>query len=296
MNFADVNAGVADLRHAVNTQVQKNAFKEIGTRGPAGTADEAGFLRLVAWSYAFLFERGRIVIPFLLQIPGKDPVTAESHNKTRKVVQTLRTWLFHTLDADSDQDLKTGRAASEWFLRRCQTTSPQKTADWNVAFDSLCQEITGLATYCTAMVSEIAGDSERAELQFGALRLRITREMQPFEYDQFVEDAATRLGEKINAKGFRERRLTDWRKFVTSLPDDADLKVEMQRIIDGEVFLHFRSRLPITSEELIHAFGLNSGKDVLFALEMSRHLNENGVISKESLLSELSGILTRAEE
>ena len=40
---------------------------ETGVGGPAGTADEAAFLRLTAWSFAILFEQGRITIPFLLQ-------------------------------------------------------------------------------------------------------------------------------------------------------------------------------------------------------------------------------------
>ena len=291
MNFADVNAAVGDLRHAVNTQVEQNAFKDIGTRGPAGTADEAGFLRLVSWSYAFLYERGRIVIPFLLQLPGQDAVAAQEHIKTRKSVQTLRTWFFHGLDADSDRDFEIGRAASDWFLTHCKTTSPQKPGDWTKAFADMCEAVSQVAAHCTSLISDIAADTERAHLQFGALRLRIRRDWQAFEYDQFVEDAATRLGERIDAKGFRERRLGDWRKFVSTLPEDADLRAEMQRVIDGEVFVHFRSRLSITSEELIEAFALKPGQDVLFGLEMARHLNSIGVVDKTVLLEQLSIVL-----
>jgi hypothetical protein len=294
MNFADVNAAVGDLRHAVNTQVEQNAFKDIGTRGPAGAADEAGFLRLVSWSYAFLYERGRIVIPFLLQLSGQDAVAAQEHIKTRKAVQTLRTWFFHGLDADSDRDFEIGRAASDWFLTHCQTTSPQKPGDWTKAFVNMCEQVRQVAAHCTSLISTIAADSERAHLQFGALRLKIRRDWQAFEYDQFVEDAATRLGERIDAKGFRERRLADWRKFLLTLPDDADLKGEMQRVIEGEVFVHFRSRLPITSEELIETLALTPGKDVLFGLEMARHLNSIGVTDKDVLLKQLSNALNAA--
>ena len=296
MNFADVNAAVADFRHAVNTQVEKNVLKDIGTRGPAGAGDEAGFLRLVAWSYAFLYERGRIVIPYLLQLPGQDVVVVQRHSRTRKSVQTLRTWFFHGLDSESDRDLEIAKAASEWFLTHCKTTSPQKTGDWDRAFSALCEQVVHIAIHCTTLISDIAGDPERMELQFGALRLRIKRDWQAFEYDQFVEDAATRLGERIEAKGFRERRLADWRKFLATLPEDADLRAEMQRVIDGEVFLHFRSRLPITSEELIQTFALTPGKDVLFGLEMARHLDSIGIIGRELLVEQLSIALNRANE
>jgi hypothetical protein len=155
----------------------------------------------------------------------------------------------------------------------------------------MCEAVSQVAAHCTSLISDIAADTERAHLQFGALRLRIRRDWQAFEYDQFVEDAATRLGERIDAKGFRERRLGDWRKFVSTLPEDADLRAEMQRVIDGEVFVHFRSRLSITSEELIEAFALKPGQDVLFGLEMARHLNSIGVVDKTVLLEQLSIVL-----
>lgn len=296
MNFADVNAGVIDLRHAVNTQVQSNAFREIGTRGPAGAEDEAGFLRLVAWSYAFLFERGRIIVPFLLQVPDQDTTKMEEHQTTRKHVQMLRTWLFHSLDADSERDLEIGKSASQWFLSRCGTTSPQKPADWQQAFSALCAQVTSFAVHCTGLVSKIARDPESAELQFGVLRLRLNRDWQAFQFDQIVEDAATRLGQKIDVKAFRARRLSEWRKFLAALPEDADLKVEMQRVIDSEVFAHFRSRLPVSSDELMQAFALPPGTDVLFALEMARYLSSLSVISKDSLMKQLSTALHKSEE
>jgi hypothetical protein len=156
--------------------------------------------------------------------------------------------------------------------------------------------MTRVAVHCTDLVSDIAGDIERTELQFGALRLRLKRDWQAFEYDQFVEDAATRLGERIDAKGFRERRLADWRRFLATLPEDADLRAEMQRVIDGEVFLHFRSRLPITSEDLIETFALTPGKDVLFGLEMARHLHSIGMAEKEQILEQLSIALNKSSD
>ncbi len=52
-------------------------------------------------------------------------------------------------------------------------------------------------------------------------------------------------------------------------------------VIDGEVFQHFRSKLPVTSEDLIETFGLKPGMDVLVALEMARYLNSTGIVKKE---------------
>ncbi len=296
MNFADVNAGVTDLRHAISTQVEPNALCEIGTRGPSGAGDEAGFLRLVAWSYAFLFERGRVIVPFLLKVADQEPSAMKEHKNTRKDVQMLRTWLFHSLDADSDRDLAIGKAASHWFLSRCKTTSPQKVTDWQLAFSKLCEQVTALAIHCTELVSKIAEDSETAELQFAALRLRLNRDWQGFQFDQLVEDAATRLGQPIDAKAFRERRLSEWRKFLAGLPEDVDLKREMQRVIEAEVFSHFRARLPVSAEDLMEAFSLEPGTDVIFALEMARHLSSIGNIAKDAVIKELSIVIVASKE
>ena len=301
MTFADVQAGVTDLRHALQTQVDPAALKDIGVRGPAGRSDEAAFLRLTAWCFSFLFEEGRIVIPFLLQdgIGGGTKSEAARHRATRKTVQNLRTWFFHSLAATSKHDLAVGKAASVWFLATCKSTSPQTDAHWKECFEALCDDVARLARHCLQVISAIAASPDDTKTAFEDLQRRINREWAPFQFDSVVENAATRLGEKINARDFRDTRLDSWRKFVSALPDDVDISREVERLIDGEVANHFRALLPIPLRELTDELDLTPGVQVKHAVEVLRSLQDRGVsdrmIMLEAVRSELSLVSLRDE-
>ena len=286
MTFSDVQAGVADLRHALQTQIDPAALKDIGVRGPAGRADEAAFLRLTAWSYSFLFEQGRIVIPFLLQdgIAASDKAEAPRHRATRKAVQHLRTWFFHSLAAESKHDLAVSKAASAWFLTACKSTSPQTDDHWRACFEALSKDVAGLAQHCLKVISSVAASADDTKLVFADLKRRINREWAPFQFDAVVESSAARLGEKINAREFRDPRLDSWRKFVGSLPDDADIAREVERLIDGEVTNHFRALLPISLRELVEELDLAPGVQVKHAVEVLRSRQDRGITDRGQLL------------
>jgi hypothetical protein len=287
MNFAELHARASDLRHAFQTQVGPKAMGETGVRGPAGTADEAAFLRLTAWSFAILFEQGRITIPFLLQesLPNASAFEVKRHRETRAIIQSLRTWLFHSLTADNEHDLTISKAVSAWFLTTCGSTSPQKPSDWESCFRAQCAEVSELMTYCTTIISGIAAAREDAKMIFDDLRRRLLREWEPHQYDALIEDAATRMGETINARPLRDRHISEWRKYLASLTDDADCQREMERVIDGEVANHFRATLPLTARELMEGLQLEPGPAVKRAIELLRQLHDSGVRDKQKLLS-----------
>lgn len=286
MTFSDVQAGVADLRHALQTQIDPAALKDVGVRGPAGRADEAAFLRLTAWCYSFLFEQGRIVIPFLLQdgIAASEKTEAPRHRATRKAVQNLRTWFFHSLTAESKHDLAISKATSAWFLTACKSTSPQTDDHWPSCFEALSKDVAGLAQHCLKVISSVAAAADDKEVVFADLRRRINREWAPFQFDAVVESSAARLGEKINAREFRDPRLDSWRKFVTSLPDDVDIAPEVERLIDGEVTNHFRALLPISLRELVDELDLAPGIQVKHAVEVLRARQDRGTTDRRELL------------
>ena len=279
MNFADVNARVLDLRHAFTTQVDAAAMGEVGVRGPAGTSDEAAFLRLVAWCFGLLFEQGRITVPFLLSdsLPGAVALDAKTHKATRAMVQSLRTWLFHSLTADSEHDLEVSKRVSVWFLQTCGSTSPQTPEEWQRCFEALCKIVSDLVAYCTRTISKIAISHDDAKLILDDLRNRLRREWQPFQFDGLVENAAARLGERINARSFRDGRLSNWKKYLAAIPDGVDCVREMERLIDGEVANHFRSTLPMPIREIAERLNLDSGPMTKKAVELVRIVHESGV-------------------
>jgi hypothetical protein len=109
--------------------------------------------------------------------------------------------------------------------------------------------------------------------------------LEPYQFDRVVEDAAARLGEKINARAFRDRHLPTWRTFLASLPDYADPIIELERLIDGQVADHFRSQLPIRTQEIMDALELEPGPDVKRAVEIVKRLFNSGVRNRDDLIA-----------
>ena len=70
----------------------------------------------------------------------------------------------------------------------------------NPAFRAQCAEVSELIICCSTIISGIAAAREDAKMIFDDLRRRLLREWEPHQYDALIEDAATRMGETINAR------------------------------------------------------------------------------------------------
>jgi len=262
---------------------------DMNIRPPASEEDEAAFLRLTGWCYVLLFEAGRVSIPFLLELRGGTlPLgSAGPHIATRKMVQGLRTALSHNLGFQSNHELEIRKAVSVWFLETCQEVVPSSAAAWRTCFVRLCNDVVALLNYCSTMLSSVATSVEDRDNTFDSLRRRLSLDWPAHEFDALIEDAAARLGEKINARSFRDPRLPSWRRFLGTLPQSADPRLEMERLIDGEVAEHFRSVLPIRTNEIMQRLNLTPGPRVKAAVEMAKRIHESGIREREMLLKRL---------
>lgn len=139
-------------------------------------------------------------------------------------------------------------------------------------------------------LSLVAASAEDRDTVFLDLRRRLNRDWAANTFDRIVDDAAARLGERVNAKAFRERRIGEWRKYLSTIPEDADAEAEMERIIDGEISDYFRSRLPIGTRELMDALGLDPGPGVKRAIEIAKRVFDSGVHDRTELI-----VRTRSE-
>jgi len=284
VSFQRVNALYIDLRDGLRAQIDPVAIGDLNVRPPSGSADEASFLRLTAWCYALLFEVGRTSIPFLLKLAGFSPTAeAKAHRATQESVHCLRTSLSHNLGFDDGHDLQIRKGASEWFLRACGAIFPASEDQWKACFIRLCSDVEHLLTHSISILSAAAASPER-DITFAALRQRLKRDWPAHVYDEMVTDAAARIGEKINARALRERRLNDWRRFVEALSDETDMASEVERLIESDVLEHFRARLPISARDLIVALELAPGPRVKTALEIARQAFASGITSRELLI------------
>ena len=286
MTFAKLNAAVVGLTEGLRVHLDRASIATINTRPPATSDDEVGFLRLTTWSYALLFEAGRTSFGLLLDVPPIDsnPSALSKHKATIRAVQQLRTWLHHNMGFDSDRELEIRRAVSDWFLVSCDATAPTNRDHWERCFGRLCTDVEELVSYCAAVLSSIMRSVEDREQVLATWRLRLQRDWEAHRFDQLVADSAARLGLQLNARAFRERRLSDWRRFLESIPESEDPMPVIERLIDSEVLDYQRSVLPLGAKDLMREMGLSPGPDVKVALEHVRLGLDSGIRDSAALL------------
>ncbi|MFZ2824079.1 hypothetical protein [Hydrogenophaga sp.] len=287
MRFDQLNASVNGLTEGLRIHVDRDSIATINTRPPATSDDEVGFLRLTTWSYALLFEAGRTSFGLLLAVApinGND-LALDKHKATLVAVQQLRTWLHHNLGFDSDRELSIRRSVSEWFLSSCGATTPTSRDHWKSCFTRLCTDVEELVSYCLDVLSSIMRSTEDREQVLGTWRLRLQRDWGAHRFDQLVTDSAARLGVQLNARAFRERRLSDWKHYLESIPESEDPTPRMERLIDSEVFDHQRAALPLGATDLMRELDLSPGPAVKVALECARAGFDSGITNAAALVS-----------
>lgn len=286
MTFAKLNAAVVGLTEGLRVHLDRASIATINTRPPATSDDEVGFLRLTTWSYALLFEAGRTTFGLLLDVPPVDGNLSalNKHRATLRAVQGLRTWLHHNMGFDSERELEIRRAVSDWFLVSCDATSPTNRDHWERCFGRLCTDVEELVSYCAAVLSSIMRSIEDREQVLATWRRRLQRDWDAHRFDQLVADSAARLGLQLNARAFRERRLSDWRRFLESIPESEDPMPVIERLIDSEVLNYQRSVLPLGATDLMREMGLSPGPDVRAALEHVRLGFDAGITDRVALL------------
>ena len=287
MTFVRLNATVADLRSSLCSFVCEDALSEITIRPPAGEADEASFLRLVSWSYALVFEAGRVTIPYLLELPGVTSGDAPDPKAARKLVHALRTWGFHNLGFSSDRDLAVYRCVQTWFVNTCGRYPPNDLEAWRSCFLALCCEIGVIVTHCQGAMTSVLSAAEDGQAATADLRRRINRSWPAHEFDRLVGDAAFRLGISVNAQRFREPRLPRWRDLLETLPEGDDPENHMIRMIERDLLDYAANVLPIDGRDVMIALRLQPGKEVGSALHRARELFRSGLRDREQLLARL---------
>ena len=288
MTFASLNAAVVDLRNSLCSFVGEKAIGEITVRPPAADDDEASFLRLVTWSYALLFEAGRITIPYLLQLPADTSGKSSDPAAARKLVRDLRTWGFHNLGFQSSRDAALSRRVQLWFVEKCDTYPPDQIEAWRKCFRDLCLEVQTIIVHCQDAMINVLTAPDDGEAATSDLQRRINRSWAAYEFHGLVNEAAIRLGITIDAKKFCDPNLSKWRKYLECVPEQDSLVEHMIRMIERDLLDHVADVLPIDGRDVMSALGLEPGPDVNLALRRARELFHSGVHDRKLLLENLS--------
>lgn len=285
MTFLELNAEVSNLRRSLQYFVGIDDIMEVTARPPQKACDEASFLRLVTWSYGLLYEAGAVTVPYLIALP---PGGSEASRilDYRSMVRSLRTWISHNLGF-TVHDVETSRRAMDWMRRACGTDWPNLDEEWEACFAQLCSLVNKIIQHCRRALNFALQSVDDREDILEDLRRRINRRWPASQFDEIISDACDRIGERVDARKFREGRLSKWREYLESLQDDDDIVYLITRRIEWDLIEHFRNTPPIDSGEVMELLDIAPGPDLGKALKLAGSIYESTRYGKKELLLEL---------
>ena len=282
-DFSTLNAAVADLRNLLSSCVGSEALSDISVRLPSGKNDEASFLRLINWSYVLIFEAGRVAIPYLLEFRKRDCDSPYDPQVACERVRSLRTWISHNMFLENDRDLKLSRNVHRWFHNTCGVSPPQTACQWENCCHTLCAEVIKVIECCQVATNHILSLDDDGQETIADLRRRIQKVWPAYEFDKLVNDAAIRIGLKINVKTFRERRLNKWREFVEYIPESDNPEGQVIRMIERDLLNYSANILPISGQNIMEILNLDPGPQVGIVLLRVRDIVQGGVSDPDEI-------------
>lgn len=271
------------MRQSLSGFVGPDVLPEINITPPVDGRGELSYLRLVAWSYALLFEAGGISIPFLLRIE-------EPFGETRRsleLVRAMRTWSFHNLGLTSDRDMQISRTVHRWFLDACDKFPPVEDVDWDRCFDCLVGLVLEDVQRCQRAVTKVLLSDDDGVAVINDLMRRVERSWPPHRFDELLADVSTRLGFSVNIVKFRNQRLRRWRSFLDTVHRDDDPVEAVTRVIEKDLLEHNAGLLPISGRDIVHILDIDPGPKVGALLRHVRYLVDTGTSDREDLLEAL---------
>lgn len=287
MNFQLANAAYIELRNLLCSVVHKDAFGEITLAPPKHDSDELSFLRLAGWTYSFVYEAGRNAVRFLAEINPPDAGNSIEERRAHiEIIHHLRTWAFHSLGLDDSRDRELSRKVHVWFYDTCGKYPPNSEDEWRKCFRRLCEILLALSRHSMHVATPLCteGDPDR-EAILDAFRRQISRDWAPKDFDDLLTAACLRLGiSGLDKTKFRNQRLKEWQQLVREYPDETTMRDAVVRRIEKDLLDHARQMLPISSIEIMEAFELGPGPQLLRAIRIAHASFEAGVVSRRELL------------
>ena len=119
------------------------------------------------------------------------------------------------------------------------------------------------------------------------LQRRIDKSWPAHKFDELVSDACARFGLSLDVSRFRNPRLSKWREFLETVPEDDNPERRVIAMIERDILDYTNDILPITGDDVMDVLGLDRGPEVGNALRRARELFRSGVRDPEQLLERL---------
>ena len=250
-------------------------------------------MRLVNWTYVLLFEAGRVAIPYLMKLQGSTAIPLIAIKDARTIVRDLRTWISHNVGFSSEREAAISRRVSQWFLVLCGTTEPDNANAWRDCFNGLCREAGKIVRHCQNALELIVRENDMDTID--DLKRRVDRSWSTDRWDALVGDICVRLSLRINVPKFRNSRLSGWRTFLDTVPEEDDPEQAVNLIIERDLLNHTSDILPIDGRDVMSALDLGPGPVIGSALQYARELFRSGIRDRAQLLERLKEWQARLE-
>ncbi|WP_329757092.1 hypothetical protein [Stenotrophomonas maltophilia] len=284
MSFSRANAAYLQLRRRLATCVSESALADVTIEPPKDSESELAFLRLVAWSYAVVYETAKLPLGILRHLPPLQ----HRQGQLLPHVRALRTWTSHNLALDSKTDLSTLRAATAWFHSTCGTGSPSTAAHWAKCFEVLAVDIATLleeaVAACDAFEDPVDGEPLKKEFE-----RRMERTWEGHKFDRYVVACCEVLGYSgIDVVTFRNKNLVEWRR-VVEVSEGSSIEVNLSRRIEADLLLLMGEAPPLSGTDLQTMLGLSSPEEIRAALLVLVQLKP---AERRSLIDKISMVAT----
>lgn len=247
---------------------------------------EAGFLRLVSWLWSRYYETGRVTLEALMSLSS---VSVTSNSTTHlRVVELLRTYTQHHLDAASADDRRKDELATDWLVARCGRL-PNDPDDWKAVVEELRNGAEALVRDLASIIDEVAA-GELADEFKQTLRVRLERTVPPHEVDGMIEELKPLYGlDHLDTRAFRDRHYQGWRERARVLASDRNPRTYVRDLVEQALALHIQADpAPLSGDEIMDVFGLRPGQEVGKLKRRAEELAAGGFRTKHELVELLA--------
>lgn len=221
----------------------KEVFQEITVPHPVPPKDELYFCRLVAWGYVFINEAFPVAEKLLTGILRSSfPEQFSLNNKTKNIINYLRTQQSHNLPPTSRENEKKIRDIAIWHAK-----NSGDPIDWGKGCDALLVELVKIIQNLTAAWEFATEDDGDRELFLESFKLAIRNDWPPYYFDELINTSAAKIGLiGFDAAAFRGsgKYVEQWRGLVAVFEDRESATEAISRVIDMELERTFGKHKP----------------------------------------------------
>jgi len=211
VTFSALKVACDQFRTLLHATTGRELVDPISVDEPHEPYDELHFIKLVSWSYVFLFEASHPATRHVLSLLRTG--SPEDHRLVSSAfenVNNLRTVRAHNLLPESKRDDYRKRQAHIWLIR-----NGGDPLDWVSCCNSLSIEVTTAVERLIRKWSELTANEDDAASTVRELVITVDREWPPHAFDRIVEGAAGQVGlSGLDYVKYRESRLERWRELV----------------------------------------------------------------------------------